>query len=78
MKKFSIILPVYNVEKFIPMCLDSIYNQDIDENEFEIIAVIDGSPDNSKTVIQEYSKNHSNIKIVQKIRGGCRLPAMKA
>lgn len=70
MKKLSIILPVYNVEKFLPDCLDSIYNQDIAEDEFEIIAVIDGSPDNSKAVLLNYSKIHKNITLIEQENSG--------
>ena len=70
MKKLSIILPVYNVEKFLPACLDSIYNQDIAEDEFEIIAVIDGSPDNSKAVLLNYSKIHKNITLIEQENSG--------
>ena len=70
MIKLSIILPVYNVEKFLPACLDSIYNQDIAEDEFEIIAVIDGSPDNSKAVLFDYSKAHKNIKVIEQENSG--------
>ena len=43
--KFSIIVPVYNVEKYLPRCLDSVLDQEIDD--YEIIAVDDESPDNS-------------------------------
>ena len=70
MIKLSIILPVYNVEKFLPACLDSLYNQDIKEDEFEIIAVIDGSPDNSKAVLSDYSKAHKNITVIEQENSG--------
>lgn len=70
MIKLSIILPVYNVEKFLPACLDSIYNQDIAEDEFEIIAVIDGSPDNSKAVLIDYCKMHKNIIVIEQENSG--------
>ena len=41
-KQLSIIIPVYNVEKYIGRCLDSIYNQKVDEELFEVIVVNDG------------------------------------
>lgn len=66
----SIIIPVYNVEKYILKCLDSIYTQGVDENIFEVIAVIDGSPDDCSSLIKEYSKNHSNLIIIEKENGG--------
>lgn len=68
--KLSLILPIYNVEKYIPRCLDSIYTQGLDENEFEIIAVIDGSPDRSINIVNEYSKQHKNIVVIDKENGG--------
>lgn len=69
-KKLSIIIPVYNVEKFISRCLDSCLNQDIDKDEYEIIVVNDGSPDGSLDIILEYAKIHDNIKIVNRDNGG--------
>ena len=59
--KLSIIIPVYNSEKYIIRCLDSIYNENIPENEFEVICIDDCSKDNSENLIKSYSKTHSNI-----------------
>ena len=50
--KLSIIIPVYNVEKYISKCLDSILNQSFED--FEVICINDGSTDNSLTILQEY------------------------
>ncbi|MBR1983308.1 MAG: glycosyltransferase family 2 protein [Clostridia bacterium] len=70
--KLSIILPVYNVAKFIPDCLDSLLCQDLDKKDYEIICVNDGSPDNSEQVINGYIENNSNIKLIaQKNSGVC-------
>ena len=52
MKKFSIIIPVYNVEKYIKKCIDSIMNQSF--KDFEVIVVNDGTPDNSIELIKDY------------------------
>lgn len=52
MPKFSIIIPVYNVEKYIVRCLDSVFNQT--ENDFEVIVVNDGTKDNSIELIKDY------------------------
>ena len=52
--KFSIIVPVYNVEKYLPRCLDSVLDQEFDD--YEIIAVDDESPDNSIDILNEYQK----------------------
>ncbi len=52
MPKFSIIIPVYNVEKYIKKCLDSVFNQTY--KDFEVIVINDGTPDNSMEIIKEY------------------------
>lgn len=66
---FSIIVPVYNVEKYLSKCLDSILNQSF--QDFEIIVVNDGSPDNSQDIIDEYAKNYpEKIKPFIKENGG--------
>lgn len=70
MKLFSIILPIYNVEKYIGNCLDSIYSQQVDEDLFEVIAVNDGSPDNSISIVYEYASIHANLQILNKDNGG--------
>ena len=66
--KISIIVPVYNVEKYIKKCLDTLVNQTL--NEIEIIVVNDGSKDNSQKIIDEYSKKYKNIKSFIKENGG--------
>jgi glycosyltransferase involved in cell wall biosynthesis len=59
--KLSFILPCYNVEKYIGECLDSIYNQNMPESEYEVICVDDCSPDRSREIIMEYKITHSNL-----------------
>ena len=67
--KVSVILPVYNVEKYLNKCLDSLINQSLDN--FEIIVVNDGSPDNSQKIIDEYvSKYPKIVKSYIKENGG--------
>lgn len=61
----SIIIPFYNVEQYIAQCLDSVFNQDIPENEYEVICVNDGSPDNSRDIVIEYQKKHANLILVE-------------
>lgn len=68
--KLSIILPVYNVARFISDCLDSLLCQDIAKEDYEIICVNDGSPDNSVEVIEGYVKLHSNIKLISQPNSG--------
>lgn len=61
----SIIIPFYNVEQYIAQCLDSVYNQDIPETEYEVICVNDGSPDNSRDIVLKYQKAHSNLILIE-------------
>lgn len=65
MIKFSIIIPFYNVEQYIAQCLDSVYNQDIPEEEYEVICVDDVSPDDSQKIVKEYQKKHKNLILVE-------------
>lgn len=69
MIKVSVIVPVYNVEKYIEKCLDSLVNQTL--KEIEIIVVNDGSLDNSQDIIDKYVKKYPNkIKSFIKENGG--------
>ena len=62
--QLSIIVPVYNVEKYIRTCIESIYNQGLDEDTFEVIIVNDGTKDRSMDVIQDIIDSHKNITII--------------
>lgn len=67
--KFSVTVPVYNVEKYLAKCLDSILNQTY--SDFEIIIVNDGSPDNSQKIIDTYAEKYPDkIKAYVKENGG--------
>ena len=68
MTKVSVIVPVYNVEKYLEKCLDSLVNQTL--KDIEIIVVNDGSPDNSQNIIDRYSKKYQSIKAYTKLNGG--------
>ena len=68
MPKVSVIVPVYNVEKYITDCLESLVNQTLDD--LEIIIVNDGSNDGSDRIIKKYEKRYDNIKYVKKENGG--------
>ena len=65
--KVSIIIPVYNVEKYLRRCLDSVLNQTL--KDIEIICVNDGSTDNSSLILEEYKK-YDNIKIINQKNSG--------
>jgi len=60
--KVSVIIPVYNVERYLTECLDSVINQTL--SDIEIICVNDASPDNSHIVLNKYSTIDSRIKII--------------
>lgn len=68
MPKLSIIVPVYNVEKYLVECVESILNQKY--RNFELILVDDGSTDNSGTLCDEYAKKYDFIVVIHKINGG--------
>lgn len=67
-KKVSVIVPIYNVEKYIGKCVDSIRNQDY--HNIEIILVDDGSPDGSPQIIDELALKDGRIKVIHKKNGG--------
>ena len=60
----SIIVPVYNMERYIRPCIESIYRQNLDEAVFELIIVNDGTEDRSMEIIQNIVNQHSNITII--------------
>ena len=62
MPKVSVIIPVYNVEKYLKQCLDSVVNQTL--KDIEIICIDDGSTDSSPEILQEYVKKDERIKII--------------
>lgn len=64
----SIILPVYNVEKYIAKSIHSVLNQTF--TGFELLVIIDGSPDNSKQIAEEFAAKDQRIKIFEKENGG--------
>lgn len=66
--KVSVIIPVYNTEKYLDECLDSVENQTLKETE--IICVNDGSKDNSQKILEEHAKNDSRIKVINQENAG--------
>lgn len=64
----SIIVPVYNVEKYLSKCIESILHQTY--KNWELILVDDGTPDNSGKICDEYALNDSRIKVFHKANGG--------
>ncbi|MGL5245397.1 MAG: glycosyltransferase family 2 protein, partial [Sarcina sp.] len=64
----SVIIPIYNVEKYLKKCIESIMDQS--EKNIEIILVNDGSTDRSKDICNEYEKKDKRIKVIHKKNGG--------
>lgn len=68
MSKISIILPCYNVEKYLAKSIESVLDQTY--SDFELLVVIDGSPDNSKQIAEKYAIADKRIKVFEKENGG--------
>ena len=68
MIKISVIIPVYNVEKYLRECLDSLINQSF--KDFEVICIDDGSTDKSYKILEEYSQKDSRIKVLKQEHNG--------
>ena len=68
MPKISVIIPVYNVEKYLRRCLDSVLAQTF--TDWEAICVNDGSSDNSAQILAEYAERDPRFKIITKENGG--------
>ena len=66
--KVSILVPIYNVEKYLSRCIESVLSQDF--RDYELILVDDGSPDRCPQICDEYAKKDSRIKVVHKKNGG--------
>lgn len=61
----SVVIPIYNVEKYLDKCLDSVFSQTF--KSFEVICINDCTEDGSMDVIERYAKNHDNIKIIENV-----------
>lgn len=66
----SIIIPLYNCEKYIKQCLDTIFRQEMNESEFEVIVIDDGSKDSGYSLASEYAKRYQNILVVKQENQG--------
>lgn len=66
--KISVIVPVYNVEKYLEKCVESLLNQSL--KDIEIILVDDGSPDKCPQICDEYAKKDCRVKVCHKKNGG--------
>jgi glycosyltransferase involved in cell wall biosynthesis len=70
MKRLSIIVPIYNIEPYVERCLRSLEVQDISRDDYEIICINDGSPDNSRRVVECLQKEFDNIILIDQENQG--------
>lgn len=68
--ELSVIIPVYNVEKYIRTCIESIYRQGLSEDHFEVILINDGTQDRSMEVIADIIETHKNITVINQENQG--------
>ena len=66
----SVIIPLYNCERFVIHCLSSIYDQQLAEEDFEVIVVDDGSCDQGASLVQQYAQEHNNLQLIQQHNQG--------
>lgn len=71
--RLSIIIPVYNVEEYIEKCVNSLQQQDIPKDEYELIIINDGSPDNSREIVLGLMKQFNNIVFIDQENRGVSL-----
>lgn len=65
----SIVIPIYNDEKFLEECLDSCLNQELSKDDYEIICVDDGSTDRTPEILKQYAQRFPNIRVITKQHG---------
>lgn len=68
MSKLTVIIPVYNTEKYLKRCIESVINQTF--LDLEIILVDDGSTDQSASICDDYARRDNRIKVIHKTNGG--------
>jgi len=68
MPRFSLIVPVFKVERYLPQCMDSILAQPF--TDYEVILVDDGSPDACPALCDEYAGKDQRIKVIHRVNGG--------
>ncbi|MCG7402262.1 MULTISPECIES: glycosyltransferase family 2 protein [Caballeronia] len=65
----SIIVPAYNIEAYLPQCLDTLAQ--IRDISAEVLVIDDGSKDNSAGIVREYEQKYSHIRLISQVNGGC-------
>ena len=75
-KFFSIVIPVYNVEKYLNQCVDSVLAQSF--GDFELLLVDDGSKDSSPRICDDYAQKDSRIRVIHKETAVRQMPEITA
>lgn len=70
MIKLSIIIPVYNVVQYLAKCLESLIDQDVPAESYEILIINDGSTDDSLSIADDFSEKHRNVRVISQENGG--------
>lgn len=70
MIKLSLIIPIYNVEKYIYSCLESVFFQNVSESDYEVIVINDGTPDDSMKIVFDFASKHKNLIITEQENQG--------
>lgn len=68
--KISIVVPVYNTEKYLTYCLDSLLNQDLSQDEYEIVCIDDGATDKCPEILDRYAKENRCIRVIHQENQG--------
>lgn len=68
--RLSIVIPTYNVADYLPYCIESLLNQDLDSGQYEILIINDGSSDSSREIAVSFAQNHPQIRVLDQINQG--------
>lgn len=66
----SFVIPVYNCEPYLRACLDSVFSIPVEETDYEVVLVDDGTPDGSLKIVEEFAREHSNIVLLHEKNSG--------
>ncbi|WP_396425955.1 glycosyltransferase family 2 protein [Lactococcus cremoris] len=68
--KISVVIPCYNVEKYVSRCIESVLKQNISKQDFEILAINDGSTDKTLQILRGYEEKYSHIRVINQMNKG--------
>lgn len=68
--KLSVVVPVYNVERYVAACIDSLLEQGMPDSDYEILCVDDGSTDRSGEIVEDYARRYRQVTVIHRENGG--------